>query len=261
MSPADPPVNRPLTEEQVVTGPARTVVIFAQKSILILARAWYFVAMMAATVILALAFLAPAFMSSGPPEAGLATYRLLAPHDHQLPQRSDFLFGRDGGIHSYSLEQVLGWGADPEDLRAFVGNPEIGFKMALNQRMTAIFLAICLGGLIWKLAGDRPRLRVIPFILMTMPLLLDGFSHRSSEILGDGLREANRWAVVLTFGLFPDGFYVGDTIGTLNWLLRTVTGFIFGLGLAWFLFTYLDNRFKVIRRELEPKLRRIGAIR
>jgi hypothetical protein len=40
-----------------------------------------------------------------------------------------------------------------------------------------------------------------------------------------------------------------------------VTGFIFGLGLAWFLFTYLDNRFKVIRRELEPKLRRIGAIR
>jgi hypothetical protein len=250
-----------MAEKRVVAGPARALVIAAQRSILVLARAWYFVAMMAATVILALAFLAPAFMSTGQPAAGLAIYRVLAPHDHQLPQRSYFLFSADGGVRSYSLEQILGWGADPDNLRAFVGNAEVGYKMALNHRMTAIFIGLCLGGLIWKLAGERPRLRLIPFICLTMPLLLDGFSHRSSEILGDGLRDANQWAVILTSGVFSTAFYEGSTIGSLNWLLRTVTGLLFGLGLAWYLFTYLSDRFGAVRRELEPRLRRIGAIR
>ncbi len=250
-----------MAEQKVVTGRTRDLVIFLQKLILILARYWYFPAMMAIVSILALAFLAPAFMSTGQTETGLAIYRFLAPHDHQLPQRSYFLFGQAGGIQTYSLEQIIAWGADPNNLRTFVGNPKIGFKMGLNQRMIAIFMALCLGGLIWQLAGQRPKLRPIPFLLMTLPLLLDGFSHLSSETIGDGLRQTNDWAVVLTGGIFPDTFYQGTTMGSLNWLLRTVTGVLFGLGLAWFLFTYLSHRFAAVRLELEPKLRKVGAIK
>ena len=59
----------------------RYLVIFLQKSILLLARHWYLVAMLLAWLVLGLAVLAPALMSAGQPEAGQAIYRLLAPHE------------------------------------------------------------------------------------------------------------------------------------------------------------------------------------
>ncbi|GAF90805.1 unnamed protein product, partial [marine sediment metagenome] len=47
----------------------------------------------------------------------------------------------------------------------------------------------------------------------------------------------------------------GTTIGTLNWLLRTLTGTLVGLGTAWFIFPYLAEGFGDIRRQLELRLR------
>lgn len=217
--------------------------------------------MLLAVGFLMLALLAPALMSEGYTEAGQRVYGFLAPHDHQLPQRSYFLFGQNGLVQSYSLAQVLDWGADPNNLRTFVGNPEIGFKMGLNHRMTAIFVGIVLGGLIWIFAGGRPQLGWGWLLVMALPLLIDGFSHRSSELTGSGFREANLWAVSLTGGAFSPEFYSGSTIGTLNWLLRTVTGFLFGLGLVWVLFTFFGRRFAQIQAALEPKLRRAKAIK
>jgi hypothetical protein len=248
-------------QQRLAPGPVRDIVIFLQRSILLLARFWYLIALLLAWIILGLALLAPALMSAGFTDAAQAIYRFLAPHDHQLPQRSYFLFGDVGLVHTYSLEQVLTWGADPQNLRAFVGNAEIGYKMALNERMTAIFTAIVAGGLGWGFARTRFRLRPIGFILLTMPLLLDGLSHMLSENSGAGFRDSNAWAVALTGGVFPTTFYEGATFGSLNWLLRTVTGLLFGLGLVWFLFTFLAGRFDPIRAKLEPKLRRIGAIK
>jgi hypothetical protein len=253
--------SRAAADSPTLTGPARALVIFLQKLILLLARYWFLVANLASGVILGLAFLAPALMAAELPDAGQAIHRFLAPHDHQLPHRSYFLFGQTGGVQTYSLEQLLAWGADPNNLRAFVGNPEIGFKMALNHRMTAIFAAIFLGGMGWGLAGGRPRLGPVWFILFTLPLLIDGFSHMISENSGQGFRVDNAWAVSLTAGTLPATFYKGTIIGSLNWLLRTVTGIVFGLGLVWFLFTYLSYRFTAIRGQLEPKLQKIGAIK
>ena len=68
------------------------------------------------------------------------------------------------------------------------------------------------------------------------------------------------WAVWLTGDLFPSSFYVGTTVGSLNWLLRTVTGTLFGLATIWFVFPYLDEGFHDVRRKLEPKLHRVEAI-
>jgi hypothetical protein len=234
----------------------RNFVILLQKSILLLARYWFALAIFLAWVILGLALLAPALMAAGEPEAGQTIYRWLAPHDHQLPQRSYFLFSPNGLVQSYSLEQILAWGADPGNLRAFIGNPEIGFKMGLNYRMTAIFTAILVGGLIWGAAGGRPRIGPGLFLLLSLPLLLDGFSHMWSENSGQGFRESNAWAIALTGGIFPPDFYQGTTIGSLNWLLRTVTGLLFGLALVWFLFTYLSGQFRSIQAKLETRFRR-----
>jgi uncharacterized membrane protein len=243
-----------------VTGPGRPLVIFFQKLILLLTRHWLFGANTLAAIILGLGFLAPILLSIGLSDEAQIIYRFLAPHNHQLPQRSYFLFGETGGLHTYSLDQIVAQGADPQHLQTFVGNSAIGFKTALNHRMIAIFTAIFGGGLAWSLMGRQPRVSFSVFFLLMLPLLIDGFSHLFSERSGLGFRERNTWAVTLTGHIFPPTLYTGTTFGTLNWFLRTLTGALFGLALVWFLYAYLDQRFKVIQAQLEPKLRRSGAI-
>lgn len=245
----------------VVTGRTRSIVITLQKIILFVTRYWLLLAMLLAWIILALGFLAPVFMAAGLPGAGQWVYEFLAPHNHQLPQRSYFLFGQSGGIQTYSLEQLLEFGADPYNLQAFTGNAEIGYKTALNHRMIAIFAAIVVGGLGWGLAGGRPKVSFVWLVVLALPLLADGISHMISDNGGSGFRDSNAWAVSLTGGIFSPSFYQGTTIGTLNWWLRNVTGVLFGLGLIWFLCTFLSVRFAAVRAKLEPKLRRIGAVK
>jgi hypothetical protein len=237
------------------------MVISVQKFILFLARYWFLVANLLAVLVLALGLFAPAFMSEGMTDAGRTVYGILAPHNHQLPQRSYFLFSRAGGIQTYSQAQILAWGADPHDLEAFLGNMEIGFKTALNHRMIAIFVAILAGGLGWGLAGERPRLNRYWLIGLALPMLVDAISHMISENGGTAFRESNAWAVWLTGGAFLPSFYEGTTIGTLNWLLRNLSGGLFGLGLVWFLYTYLSAKFKPVRTKLEPRLRRAKVIK
>jgi len=244
-----------------VSGRTRDVVIFLQKSILWLARSWYWLALLLPLTFLALGFLAPAFMAEGNTDTGARLYAWLRPHNHQLPQRSYFLFGQTGGFATYTEAELIASGANPNDWEAFLGNPEIGYKTGLNQRMMAIFSAILVGAFLWGGLGKRPRLGIWSFLLLSLPLLVDGFSYLISETRGLGWRTTNTWAMTLTGNSLSTEFYTASTIGSLNWWLRTGTGLLFGLAITWFLFTWFDQFFGDIRRRLEPRLRRIGAIK
>ncbi len=244
--------SSPRNSKPPITGWRRSLVLGLQKLVYWLARYWYFLFMAAANVFLMLGFLAPALLAEGYEAAGTAVYRFLAPHNHQLPERSYFLFGESGFIRTYSLEQVTAFGADPQQLQAFTGNAQMGYKTALNHRMIAIFMGMVIGGLVWGLRRGRPSLSLFAFMLFTLPLLLDGFSHIASEA-GSGFRGSNEWLVVLTGGMGTAVFYTGDTIGTLNWWLRTLTGLLFGLGLVWFTFPRFANYFAGVKRQLERK--------
>ncbi len=251
-----------MSERAVVTGRTRDLVILIDRLLLGLARHWLLVVNTLLGLYVGLAVLAPALMAIGFTGLGRAIYLFFAFQCHQLPQRSYYLFSQAGGIQTYSLDRVLAWGANPGNLRAFVGNPEIGFKVAIAHRLTAIHTALFVGGLLWGAVGRRlPRLSPLGFLLLLLPMALDGGSHVVSEITRLGFRESNAWAVWLTGGLFPSSFYVGTTVGTLNWLLRTVTGSLFGLATVWFAFPYLAEGFGDLRHQLEPKLRRAGVIR
>jgi hypothetical protein len=252
-------------ERVVVVGRTRDLVIAIDRLILALARHWLLVVNAFLGLYIGLAVLAPVLMATGLPGPGRAIYRFFSFQCHQLPQRSYYLFSQTGSIQTYSLDQVLAWGAGPGNLltlRTFVGTPEIGFKMAIAHRLTAIHMALFIGGLSWGLVGRRlPRLSMLGYLLLILPMTLDGGSHVVSEVTRLGFRESNTWAVWLTGGLFPSSFYVGTTIGTLNWLLRTLTGTLFGLATIWFIFPYLAEGFGDVRDQLEPKLRTVGAIR
>ena len=164
-------------------GISRHLIILLQLGVWWLSRFWLPLALLLAIGVLTLALLAPALKAEGYTAEAQTVYRWLAPHDHQLPHRSYYLFGQRGWIRSYSLEQVLAWDADPQNLRAFIGHEDIGFKMGLNHRMTAIFVGIVAGGLIWAFADGRPRVGGIAFLLIALPFLVDGFRQYPDQPL------------------------------------------------------------------------------
>ncbi len=243
-----------------ITGPARALVIFLNKLILGLARHWQAVAIGIFVLVLVTAILAPGLMAAGYPDAAQRIYHFYTPHDHQLPQRSYFLFGRNKGAPSYSLAQILAWGGNQNDLRSFVGNAEIGYKTALNHRMLAIFTGLLLGALVWTAGWLRPRVDRLLLGLMALPMMLDAIGHMVSERIY-GLQDVNLLLVLLTGSAFSPAAYNATTIGSLNWWLRTLTGLLFGLGTSWYLAAYFEKRFGEIIQTVAPRLKRIGAIK
>ena len=232
-------------------------ILFLQKQILKFARHWELAVNGVFALVLAGAILAPGLMALGWDDAAGWVYRQYAPHDHQLPQRSYFLFSPDGGIKSYELDEILALGANRFNLRAFVGNADIGFKMAMNHRMTAIFIGLLAGGLLWSSYAWQPRVTRFLLILFVLPMFVDALTHMADERLGTVFRTGNPWSVWLTNGIMPETYYTGTAIGTINWWLRTVTGMLFGMGTSLYLFPFFELRFNAIRKELEPKLRKI----
>ncbi len=235
-------------------------ILFLQKQILKFARHWELAINGVFALVLAGAILAPGLMAFGWDDAASWLYRQYAPHDHQLPQRSYFLFSSDGGIKSYELDEILALGANQFNLRAFVGDADIGFKMAMNHRMTAIFIGLLTGGLLWSSYAWQPRVTRFLLILFVLPMFVDALTHMADERLGTVWRAGNLWSVWLTNGIMPESYYTGTAIGTINWWLRTVTGMFFGLGTSLYLFPFFEHRFNAIRKELEPKLRKVERV-
>lgn len=193
-----------------------------------------------------LPFLAPAFMSIGWGLPGKAIYFVYSFLCHQLPERSFFLFGPK---LTYDLPQIqAAWQntANPLILRQFVGSPEMGWKVAWSDRMVSMFTSVWVFGLLWwPLRRRLPSLPLWGLILFLLPMALDGTTHLISDFwgIGQGFRDTNLWLATLTGNTFPTGFYAGDAWGSFNSLMRLLTGILFGLGVVWFTFPYLDQAF------------------
>ncbi len=251
-----PSPNEPAAQ----SGNGRRVAIFLQTLVYYLSKYWYGFAMLFSFAFLLLAFAAPALMAENQVERAQKVYRFLAVNNHQLPERSYFMFGENGGVQTYTLQKLENAGMDPTNRQSFLGDERIGYKLGLNHRMMAIFIGMLVGGLAWGLSRGKLRMGLLVFLLLLLPILFDGFSHMLSEN-GSGFREVNQWARILTGNQFSDSFYTQATAGSLNWWLRTITGTLFGLGITWFLFTRFNDYFKNVRAKLEPRLRRVGTIK
>jgi len=192
---------------------------------------------------LGLAVLAPGLMALGYTGPARLLYLAYSFTCHQLPQRSYFLFGPQG-LSTYSLDRILAEGSDPTNLRAFVGNARLGYKVAVAERNTAIYSAMLVGGVLFALVRHRvKRLPLRWYLLLILPMFLDGASHVVSEITGLGFRQTNEWLKTLTGGIMGPAFYQGDVMGSFNWLMRTVTGSLFGLANVWLLYPLLQQSF------------------
>lgn len=207
-----------------------------------------------------LPWLAPVLMHCGWEGPAHAIYTLYLLFCHQLPQRSWFLFGPE---FSYTREEILlAWRGTtapvpPLLMRAFIGNPDMGWKLAWSDRMVSFYGGWFLFGLLYVLL--RPRWRghgLGTAVLLMLPLAVDGGSHMLSDLGGlrEGFRETNAWLAALTGHALPAAFYAGDQWGSFNSLARLLTGLLAAWGVIGFAFPYLDRRRAFPHCSLPPHL-------
>ncbi len=206
-------------------------------------------------------FLAPIFRQTGNTQLADATYGVYSLFCHQLPQRSLFLFGEKP---MYSLAEIKSvWELDGFDgLRQFNGNAQFGWKVAWSDRMISFYGSVWLGGLLFALW--RKRLKPLSlrgwFSIGILPVALDGATHFVNDIVagtsGAGFRDTNAWLAFLTGNILPPWFYAGDALGSFNSDLRWVTGILFGLATAWFIFPMVDDAMRDVQTQAARQLER-----
>ena len=193
-----------------------------------------------------LPWLAPVMMHLGWTYPGRALYFIYNFFCHQLPERSWFLFGPKV---SYTQAEIgLFWDISNELVRRhFIGTPEMGWKVAWSDRMVAMYTSIFILGLLFALLRNLgitlKGIRWWGFVLWITPMAIDGTTHLVNDALRLDFRQTNLWAVALTNHAFPAEFYAGDLLGSLNSVLRIVTGLFFGLGVVWFLWPLMEQEF------------------
>jgi uncharacterized membrane protein len=211
-----------------ITGRTRDLVVFADKAIFQLAKHWLALANVFWGLYVILPVLAPLLMVAGLALPAKVIYTIYRPACHQRPERSYFLGGPE---MVYSPEELVAAGVDLSPLVRDIGNEAIGWKMAFCERDVAIYGTIFLAGLAYAVmrrlrrgpGAATWRMALRHFALFLVPMGVDG--------------------VLQLFGFYES-----------NWVLRTITGVAFGLGVVLFAYPYAQEGFDDVRRTLNDKL-------
>lgn len=191
-----------------------------------------------------LPFLAPVLMKAGMEGPAKLIYVIYAPLCHQLGFRSWFLYGEQfyyprelagvAGVKSFEQETGIA-DTDIYNARSYLGDERAGYKVALCERDTAIYTVMFLFGLVYVLTGKK--IKSLPWYFWMaiglVPIGLDGFSQLPS--LASAL---------------PSWVPIRESTP----LLRVVTGSLFGLTTAWYLFPLLEDSMKETRTLLSTKM-------
>lgn len=195
-----------------------------------------------------LPFLAPVLMKANLTPPARIIYNIYGVVCHQLAYRSFFLFGEQfvypremaglDGLKSYSQATGLPEVNSVEAIlsaRQFIGDEQVGYKVALCQRDVAIYLGILVFGLIFSLNRNFQSLTWYVWVLLgIVPIGLDGISQIISQP---------------PFSLIP--------FRESTPYLRVLTGFAFGFFTAWFGFPSVEESMAETRKILYIKKMRL----
>ncbi len=225
-----------------ITGMDRTV--------LWLSRHYMIVFNLIVFLYLGLPFLAPVLAKTGRIGPAKVIYAIYAPLCHQLAFRSYFLFG-DQAVYPLERAHVTGVvpyeqaiGADKVGIleaRNYIGNDQIGYKVALCERDIAIYSGFLIFGLLFSLFKNKgkPLNWVIWIVVGIIPIAVDGVSQLPG--LATNL---------------PAWLPVRESTP----LLRAITGLLFGLSTAWFLYPYIAESMNETRAVLLGKLQYVQQL-
>jgi uncharacterized membrane protein len=207
-----------------------------------LARYWFEIFLVIYGIWIFTPFLAPVFMHIGWTGTGKVIYFLYSFFCHQLPERSLFLFGQKTMYTLNEIQSAWQNTIDPFLLRQFIGNGTMGWKIAWSDRMISFYTSVWLFAVMWY--PFRRRIKPLTwwgFVLLLLPIALDGITHAISDFagIGQGFRDTNVWLAVWTNHAFSATFYAGDALGSFNSIMRLISGLLAGLGIGWLAFPYI----------------------
>lgn len=197
-----------------------------------------------------LPFLAPVLAKSGEMPAARVIYTIYSPLCHQLAFRSLFLFGEQpfypleranvAGLATY--EQMIG--SDKVNIyeaREFIGNEVVGYKVAICERDIAIYTGFLLFGLLFSLTKRtwKPLHWAAWILVGILPIALDGVSQLPGLAIS-----------------VPAWVPVRES----EPLFRIITGLLFGITTAWFLFPYVAESMNETRAVLLRKIQYVQQL-
>ncbi len=205
-----------------------------------------------------LPLLAPTLMHYGFKTPAAVIYKVYSPLCHQFGFRSFFLFGAQpyyplaeaniAGVKTFeevTQFQDLGnpYAVSRFQARQYIGDDELGFKVALCERDTAIYSAIFLFGLIfWAVGRKLPKLHWLVWLVLGIgPIGLDGFSQLFSQFNFGWLNAILPYRESTPF-------------------LRVLTGALFGGLTAWFAYPSIEESMNETRQFYLKKLAAIQAL-
>jgi len=228
-----------------------------------ISRHWLALFNLFVAIYVGLPLLAPVLMNAGATAPARVIYTIYSPLCHQMASRSFFLFGDQVAypraiagtsltpIEAYmpSLPEFAGASADPGNwvnfllaARRFVGNDQMGYKVALCERDMGIYVSVLFTGLLYGFLRRRMVIRPLPawaFLIIGLgPIALDGFSQLFSQYL-----------VVLTPQLAT---FLPLRESTP--FLRTLTGVLFGFALVWMTYPHIDASMQRTAADQRQKL-------
>jgi uncharacterized membrane protein len=202
----------------------RRFILLIDRIVVFVAQHWLLLVILALLVYAGLPILAPVLMYEGITGPADVIYRVYSLTCHQLSYRSFFLFGSQPAYNIDQLHALLPATADESMLslywRDFLGNPELGFKMAWCERDAAIYLAMILGAVVFGLLRQQLKpLNWRVYLLFVFPIAVDGL-----------------WQLVTSPTVFLPFLPVHESTAAL----RVLTGALFGLGSVWLIFPYVQ---------------------
>lgn len=234
-----------------------------------ISRHWLALFNVLVAVYVGLPLLAPVLMNVGATGPARVIYTIYSPLCHQMASRSFFLFGEQPAypreiagtsltpIEDYmpSVPEFADASADPQNwtafllaARRFLGNEQMGYKMALCERDMAIYVAVLLTGLLYGLLRRRVNIKPLPvwaFLIIGLgPIALDGFSQLFSQYL-----------VVLapqTAAFLP--------LRESSPLLRSLTGALFGFSLVWLTYPHIDASMQKTEADQRQKMQQTESL-
>ena len=262
-------------KKKVATGRTRDFVIGADKLIYKFSKHWLAILNTIIAIYVALPILAPVLMNIGATAPARVIYTMYSPMCHQMASRSFFLFGEQAAypraladtdlnslesytssLPEFSNVEEGNWAEFFMAAREFLGNEQMGYKMALCERDIAIYGFVLIGGIVYGLVRRQRKIRPLPFLVFLLvgmgPIALDGFSQ--------------------LFGYYATPLGGGEALGIQSFLgsifplresspfLRSFTGALFGLMLVWLAYPHLDEGMGRTEDDLERKLQRIGEL-
>lgn len=211
------------TAQQPATGRDRGLAVSIDKAILRLAAHWLALANLFWGLYVGLPLLAPVLMNAGLTLPAKVIYTVYRPACHQLPERSYFIGGEK---LAYTAEELAAAGVEIRPLSRDIGNETVGWKVGFCQRDVAIYGSIFVTGLIYALTRRWWGGWKMPFryyLLFLVPMGVDG--------------------VLQLLGVYES-----------TWVMRTITGTIFGVGSVLFAYPYLEEGFADVRRSITDRL-------